>query len=171
VDQEYNPFPEVVSKNWRTYRKPFVPDGALRDIYVFNTDLDDWNRVAEFISRSGLEYQFSGAWAGLAFPSEISRLFQCGPDSDRTCLGIQICGVLVNCHFFMIDEIDFDLVPNEIDGPEKLQGILHFMLGMAKATGKPVLLTMENRREDVFFRCGPSDVKIEHVHRPNFEFE
>lgn len=43
-----------------------------------------------------------------------------------------------------MDEIEFDILPNEIDSIEKLNILISFMTNLSKVTGKQMTLTDEN---------------------------
>lgn len=69
----------------------------------------------------------------------------------------------MNCHFFAVEQIEFDLDPAEVSDPSRLEGLFAFMKGLASAVGKDVLLTPENVPSIVIFRCRPGATHVEHV--------
>ena len=69
----------------------------------------------------------------------------------------------VNCHFFVEDEIEFDLDPREVTGPNQVEAIVGFMTLLGDVTGKAVTLTMENTPEAVIFRRLPGRQSVEWV--------
>lgn len=79
---------------------------------------------------------------------------------------MDVSGIQLNCHFFTVVEIEFDLDPRKIVDPGKLDSVFDFMRGMANAVGKDVVLTLENHPQHVIFRCRPGSIRIEHTGGP-----
>ena len=152
---------EVVQR-WSAFEPEFYRDGSLRDIYVLNTQLPHWAAAVDFVAER-YALSFTGAWQGASLPRDIEQLFPTDPESQATALSVDVGGVLVNCHFFAVDEIEFDLDPADVRDPSRLDGLFAFMKGLANAVGKDVLLTPENMREIAIFRCRPGAEQIEHV--------
>jgi len=65
-------------------------------------------------------------------------------------------GIGVTCHFFAAEQIEFDLRPEEVTGPERLAAVVSFLSRLATVVGKPALLTMENMPEEGFLRSDPT---------------
>ena len=140
-----------------------APDGSLRDVYVFGTSLEDWDRVLAFAAScdATVEYLVDGE-AQSSLPTAAAA-FALRPDASpllRLCLN----GVTFASHFFTSDEIEFDFVPNEIDKPERLQALLQFVEGLGRSTGKAVVVTQENSPELTFLRYDPHRSSVEHIH-------
>jgi len=150
------------TQQWTVFEAEFYRDGSLRDIYVLDTQLQDWAAAANFIARR-YRFEFTGAWQEASFPSDIERLFPTDPESPLTTLSLDVSGVRVNGHFFTAHEIEFDLDPAEVSDPSRLDGLFAFMKGLASAVGKDVLLTPENMREIAIFRFRSGADQIEHV--------
>lgn len=150
------------AQRWSVFESEFYRDGSLRDIYVLNTHLQDWATAVKFVA-GRYAFHLSGAWQGTLFPPGIEPLFPTGPESQLTALSFDVGGVRLNCHFFAVDEIEFDLDPAEVSDPSRLDGLLAFMKGLSNAVGKDVLLTPENMRDFAIFRCRPGAEYIEHV--------
>jgi hypothetical protein len=150
------------TQRWEDFEAEFYRDGSLRDIYVLDTQLQDWCAAANFIARR-YRFEFTGGWQEAIFPRDIGQLFPTGPERQLTALSLDVSGVRVNCHFFTADEIEFDLDPAEVSDPSRLDGLFAFMKGLASAVGKDVLLTPENMREIAIFRCHPGADQMEHV--------
>ena len=100
-------------------------------------------------TRPSLTYRLDGEPA--APPQRVEAIFEAG----RT-QGVLLCFLVgeatMNCHFFVEDEIEFDLDPREIGGPAQAEALTGFMALLGRATAKTVVLTMENAREAVIFR-------------------
>jgi hypothetical protein len=151
------------TNQWGKFAPAFYQDGSLRDICILNTLRHDWANAISFISTQKYKTSFSGAWAQQSPPSDIASLFPTGPDSEFTLLSIDLSGIIVNCHFFTEDQIEFDVNPSDVNSPERLDELFNFMKGLANAVGKDVILTGENEPESPLFRCSPQCVVIEYM--------
>jgi len=67
--------------------------------------------------------------------------------------------VLLSCHVFGSEEIEFDLDPGEVAGPAQLEGLV----GAGDEQARPV--DMENMPEANIFHCLPVDQRLEWVPR------
>lgn len=150
------------TRRWDIFKAEFYRDGSLRDIYVLDTQLRDWNAAAKFIAQR-YRLEFTGGWKEATFPTDIGQLFPTSPDSQLTALSFDVEGVRVNCHFFTTDEIEFDVDPAEVNEPSRLDALFAFMKELATAVGKDVILTPENMREIAIFRCRPEGDQVEHI--------
>lgn len=140
--------------NWEKIAPAFEADGALRDIYILETSLADWQAVLDGIRASQPAFKFEDAYSDGTFPVLAERLF--APDREVSpLLSLFIEGMQVNCHFFDADEIEFDLDPSEVTGQTGLDGLLAFMRLLSNATGKAAILTDENDRTNPIFRIVP----------------
>lgn len=144
-------------------RAEFFRDGSLRDIYVLSTRRENWAVAAIFMARR-YPFEFLGDWREATFPNDVGRLFPTSPDSPLTTLAIDVSGVRVVCHFFTVHEVeldlDLDLDPAQVSESSKVDAIFAFTKGLSSAVGKGVLLTPENLREPVIFRCRPGQAWI-----------
>jgi hypothetical protein len=155
------------ANSWPEFKEAaFYQDGSLRDIYVHDTQIDDWNRAAQFIAQK-YQLQFLGEWHQLKFPDDLDRLFPTGDLIDRPVLGIDISGVTLTCHFFDTEKIELDLLPSEVSDPERLDAVFDFLRGLASAVGKRADLTEENVPDAVIFRALPDGSTIEYMNYQN----
>lgn len=148
---------------WEQVAKDFEScDGALCDIYVQNTTVDDWQAVMDSLERSKLDIELQIDGQVVELPQDISELLFRHPDASCPCMYVQIGSTTLNCHFFTDEEIEFDLNPRDMR-PELLSSILDFLKMLGRATSKPVILTDENSPEATIMRFGPTDTEVEYV--------
>jgi hypothetical protein len=133
----------------------FQPDGALRDIYVLDTTLDDWDVAFRFLVDS-YAHQLTSGNPEQAFPASASDVFHQQETGHRMSLHLDVGGVLVNCHFFSPDEIELDLDPSDVSNQETYQSVLRLVMGLAAAVGKRAILTHENTQEAVILAYEPA---------------
>lgn len=126
----------------------FYIDGSLRDIYVLDTCLTDWNDFLNYIVKSEYIYDI-----GLYRDNEIidfkglniTDLFNLKKEHFLT-LSFRIDDVLICCHFFTIDEIELDVDPSNIN-LNRVNSIVNFMKKLSIEINKEVILTPENTKE------------------------
>jgi hypothetical protein len=129
---------------WERHRELFEWDGSLIDIYVLDTTMADWQRMLDCVRSSAYElrYRVEGA-ADLPLPQRVEAIFAQRSDAG-TLLTIDAPQLCVNCHFFTVEEIDFDIDPRAIDGQPRLDRLVDFIGMLRDALNKEVLLTPEN---------------------------
>ncbi|MBL0731206.1 hypothetical protein [Piscinibacter sp. HJYY11] len=129
-------------------------DGSLRDVYVFNTTIEDWETLIAFARAHKHEYTKDGVVAVL--PNAKALL---GDREHSHLLSVQAGNVSINCHFFILEEIELDIDPREIAGPEEHACVLRFIEQLAEATQKDVVITAENSPDAALLRY----VHLRHV--------
>jgi hypothetical protein len=146
--------------NKLVYEEAFECDGSYRDLYVRSTSLNDWHDFLKFVdaTRYRLSFQIDGTPAQT--PSDATLLFTA---DTHPLLQIHLEGVTLHCHFFLVEEIELDLDPQELtddhDGA-RADAILAFMAELGEALRKPVLMTAENAPDAVMFRYDPATEQI-----------
>lgn len=145
--------------NWPQIAPHFRYDGALRDIYIHNTSKDDWAHVWNFllINRSRLSFSIDGAVTSP--PLTVGQVFDMRRVHAVTAsyiLGKQ----RLNCHFFAEQEVEFDLNPCDVTGPDEAEQLEEFLRVLGRVTGKQVSLTHENAPYDVIARFDPTTGKL-----------
>ena len=100
------------------------------------------------LSQSELPLSFKTQGAISPLPADLSEVF----DSRDGLLSVNLDGMVLNCHFFGADEIEFDLDPCEVASADKARALIGFMEILGTATRKPVILTHENAREAIILQ-------------------
>jgi hypothetical protein len=145
--------------NWDQVAPDFEYDGSLRDIYVLETTASDWQAVLDAIWPSLYFRSFKIDDADSGRPT-MAELFNPGT-TRRMCLDVG--GIVVICHFFGEDEIEFDLDPREVTGQVQLDALADFMILVGRATRSPVILVPENMREAPILRYAPATGQVNWV--------
>lgn len=121
------------------------PDGSLRDVYLGGIDVEGWSKFIRYASTYRLTYTADGEKADFPGVPEVFRL------RDRShCLSIWVGAATANCHFFLEDEIELDLDPREVLGPNEHNALLGFIEGAALALGVTATLTPEGAQNSPF---------------------
>lgn len=149
---------------WRLVAPDFAFDGSWRDIYVLDTTLSDWqvalDRLRQF--EPAPIYRVDGE--ARAIPDRAEDAFETRA-SAVALLSFSIGKAVLNCHFFAVDEIEFDLDPREIGDSDQFETLVGFMGLLGELTGKVVLLTPENFKESPILRYSPETRQIVWVPR------
>lgn len=117
-------------------------DGQLLDINIFDTTAADWQTLLDFLpTKFVCAYLEDHArvctvpvYTTIAERREFATLL----------LSIDIDGITINTHFFRTETIKFDILPNEVDTPEKADKIIGFMQSLSQLLKKDVFLDEEN---------------------------
>jgi hypothetical protein len=153
--------------NWSAIRDEFIFDGALLDLYVLGTTVWDWTLLLRTLGRTGYRLTFQSGGKVEALPGDAQSLFQSREPSHL--LKIDVSGIQVICHFFADEEIEFDVDPREVDGQERLDALIGFLVFLSRTLGKEAILTPENFREKPILRVLPPDGIVEYLSFPRDE--
>jgi len=134
-------------------------DGSLRDIYVQNTEALHWNRFDRLLNQYECTYSFDGV--ALPFPGSRSVLAN---REGSHLLSILLDGpVVICCHFFIPEQLELDISPNEVTGPGQHEKVLSFVENLAEVLELPADITPENCEQNPFLTYLP-DTKSWHIH-------
>jgi hypothetical protein len=145
--------------DWSLIAPDFQHDGSLRDIYILDTSIDDWALVWQvLIAESGrLAFEVDGV-AGTP-PADVREAF--GLRASHSVIASYRLGKQrLNCHFFVEDEVEFDLDPRDVDGPAEAERLAQFLVVLGRTTSKEVRLTAENGREAIIARYSPTSDSV-----------
>ncbi|MDO6745554.1 hypothetical protein Q4553_13375 [Tenacibaculum soleae] len=137
-------------RNWENIKWIFEKDGTLRDIYVQNIEISDWEKLIELLNS---EYKISYGNNEENFSNQIDLDYVKKMFADETgeleikFARIDLNGILIVCHFFLEDQIEFDISPSEIKSINELNLILEFMKSVSKKLNKEITLCGENQPE------------------------
>lgn len=109
-----------------TQERIFYCDGSLRDIYVRNTTFEDWRKLLLWVRAGKYKITYKIGETEASLPSDFDEVEKRMSEFGQL-LSIYVEGAILNCHFFWMEEIEFDLLPNEVDTEEKAEAILEFM--------------------------------------------
>jgi len=133
-----------MKKNWQQVKWIFKSDGALRDIYVQDVDQSDYRKLINLLN-SEYKIKFGEKNSPQIDFSYIQRMWTDESDElGSTSLTIDLGGVLIKSHFFIPEQIEFDLAPRQINQLSDLNLIIDFMSAISKTIKKQVTLTNEN---------------------------
>ncbi|WP_210487134.1 hypothetical protein [Rufibacter aurantiacus] len=139
-------------ENWETLKEEiYFVDGSLRDIYVFDTDKEDWKRWAIYVNENFTVQFFNGRTLKMEDRINIDDLllyFTNPADFTEVNKASIIFGnIYINCILFWEPEMESDIDPREVQSLEDHQAIVGYMKSVAKVLNKKVILTLEAIKE------------------------
>lgn len=146
--------------SWETCRRDFEPDGALRDIYVHGTSIDHWRTLFDMLRRD-YDLEFFVDSTGREIPIAVDEAFAIR-DTASPMLRFRIGGIVIVCHFFTTDEIEFDVDPREVTSQAALDELLGFLRRVGDTVGRAVILTYESDERHPFISYEPSRREFEY---------
>ncbi len=145
--------------DWNRCSAVFKPDGALRDLIVNGTSVEDWGRFRWFLAGGDYTLTFYRDDEEEELPEEFSSLVE-EPEIGLL-LQVDLGQVVLFCHFFGADEIELDLQPEDVNSEEALESVLNFMMDLGNALDKAVALTPANRHDKPLLNFAPGDTSVE----------
>jgi hypothetical protein len=146
--------------SWDQCKEDFRQDGSLRDIYITPATLADWRAIYPALCNFP-ELEFSVDGVVQPPPATVDEVFTIGT-SARPMLRFSVGRVLVVFHFFGDEEVECDVSPHEITSQADLVALLSFVGQLGDLTGRHVLITPENCREQPFITYYPDSKTFEH---------
>ncbi len=147
--------------SWEPYKYAFEPDGMLRDIYVFDTDVRDWQRVIDYMRTSPYSLEFAAGDDLHPLP-DAARIFELRV--EITCsLSVDRRGLNLKCYFLTTEEIEFDIDPRDYADGRHIDELIAFMRGLGETVDKPVVLTPESSPRYPLLWFDPARGEIERL--------
>ncbi len=141
------------------YSAAFKSDGALRDVVVGDTSVEDWGRFRWFLVAGDYTLTFFSDDEEEPLPEEFSSLVQ-EPEFGQL-LQIDLGQTVLFCHFFGSEEIELDLQPEDVNSEEALESVLNFMMDLGNALDKTVVLTPANRHDRPLLSFTPGNSSVD----------
>jgi hypothetical protein len=140
-----------MTTTWNNIAWIFEQNGSFRDIYIQDVSLDDWARMIDFLNEHyPLRYAINSMYKEsdqIDKEYALNYLIDNTREKESKSVTIEITGVNINCHFFLPDQIEFDVDPREIKSIDDYDKVEEFMISVSRMLGKQVTLTDENEIE------------------------
>lgn len=126
----------------------FEVDGALRDLYVFDTGVQEWQLMMKSLPALGAEWTLSidstssVDVVAMEDPAELFALLEDDEDASAT-LSIEVGEIAFKCYFFLVCEIEFTFDPELVASVDDFASLEKFMTWLGDSCRRPVLMTME----------------------------
>jgi hypothetical protein len=119
--------------DWNAVAEDFAPDGSLRDVYVLEANAEDWELVLKALGASSASVRYSVDGVEQPGPPSAQAAFAIHSVASPS-LRVAVGGIEFACHFFTTDEIEFDFLPSEVNGPDRLESLLEFVRSLGRTT-------------------------------------
>jgi len=130
-------------KQWQEIKSEFETDGTLRDIYIFEGDVELWDSFLKLISSSEYRTEFNHGEVGMSLPLSFAQI-KVLQETDPTTLFVWVGeNIQVNCHFFIETEIELDVSPHDIGSEEAFHELVSFLSWLSSSLNRKVCLTHE----------------------------
>ena len=140
-------------------KQAFHFDGSWRDIYVFDTTIDDWEKFLDFVRNYDCKLRLLHDGDPSAIPDTALKIFQ---DTEHShSLSMDIDDITIVAHFFRTDEIEMDIDPREITSQIQFDRFTNFVLALGSKLQKDIFITEENASEEIWFRYSFDKQKLE----------
>lgn len=135
---------------WNDIKWIFEPDGSLRDIYVQDISLRDWEKLIDHLnSNFNLTYSDTDK---IDKEYVLEYLRDTSGEMESKSLTIHLGQIKVNCHFFLSEQIEFDIDPKEVKSLSDFEQIEKFMISISEIIQEQITLTGENSPEFPLFK-------------------
>jgi hypothetical protein len=125
-------------------------DGALRDFYIYGTNRIDWNGLLRRSRRGWEKDYFTVDSERRELPQTFEEI-ESLREQANLCWSVLVGGAYVNCHFFCVEQIEFDFRPEDYRTPERWSALCEFFQEIVDAVGKCGVVTYENAEDDVCY--------------------
>ena len=137
-------------------------DGALRDIYVLETNIEHWRKLFKILTSAyKSEYYVDGSVKQI--PASVDEVFDLR-GSASPLMRFQVAGVTVACHFFCFEQIELDFDAREVNSETAFEGLISVLKLIGDGLNKRTIMTYENDEQNPFVSYEPS--KPEFVYFP-----
>lgn len=143
--------------NEEIYKSVFFNDGSLRDIYIIDTTIDDWNIIWDYIKTLNKVTLIVDGETVISIPNDIIDIFE-GRKDKSIFVSFDFNGVNICSHFFCISEIEFDISPKEINNTAKAEAVIKFLVTVSELLNKNVSISLENDKENPLITVGHKGV-------------
>lgn len=153
-------------KLWEELRRGvYNIDGSYRDIYVLQTNRQDWSNWIAFVNgHYPVRWEAEGYNDGQPLKKIeadfIAQRWQLASERLTVLGSVFLEQVQVNCHFFVDTEIENDIDPKQILSLADHERLMSYLVGLSTALGKEVIVTEENAEEAVWIRVNGSVIQF-----------
>ncbi|ARV08293.1 hypothetical protein BTO05_01045 [Winogradskyella sp. PC-19] len=133
--------------NWKELNNDiYFWDGSWRDIFIPDTDRNDWKIFVDFINERFDIKWFNENTQKTETKINFDRLIEFWDkkiDWNNTA-NIYLDNIQINTHFFTEDEIECDIDPREFNGINDHEKLMEFLTELSNRLNKRIKITPEN---------------------------
>lgn len=130
---------------WEEVKNFFDPDlmGALPDVVVPGTAVEDWQAVLNLARRRGWRREYSEDGAPAALPSAEDMLSARARDAGAGLEVWPVPGVMVRFYPYSAEQVLFDVDLRQLQGQAGVDLLCGLLAEVGRELGKPVLMSPE----------------------------
>lgn len=141
-------------KSWDSIKEEiYYEDGSLRDIYIFDTNKEDWRSWSNLVNEKFEVEFYNGRTQEIEDKINIEEVFNFWADqtgfTETNSATIKLGEVLIKCYFFIASEIEDDIDPREVKTEENHKAIMEYLQQISKTLKKKVVVTSKMAEEDI----------------------
>ena len=140
-------------------------DGSWRDIYVQNTESEDWEKWINLVNEKYRINWHNGktnqSEAKIKF--DVIKEYWEGNGELCSTANIFLDEIQINAHFFDDTEIENDIDPREFKSMDDHNRLIEYLKSVSMACNKEVIVTLENSPEYVLMKINGNEVQINEV--------
>jgi len=126
------------------YGRAFTDNEALLDIYIFGTTENDWNKILDYLySSHKYENEFFIDLQPSPISIDVKSIFDL-VSNYSVLLRVDKRELQLSCHFFIVEEIEFDIDHRAINSDNRLNRLLDFIHDIGNLLQKRVVMTPES---------------------------
>lgn len=152
---------------WKNLKeKVYYEDGgSLRDIYVFETTIEDWERWIDLVNQNYRVEFYNGFTEEKSDQIDVGVVKQYweGKTEMSNWATIFIYNFQIKCYFFISQEIENDISPKEFLSIEDHLHLMEYLKAVSGCLNKKVFLTEENYQKEYIKEATLIEVEKEKV--------
>jgi hypothetical protein len=134
-----------MTRKWNDIKWIFEPDGSLRDVYVQDISIREWEKLIDHLNDN---YRLTYSDQNKIDKKYVLEYLQdTSGEMESKSLTVNLGQIKINCHFFLVEQIEFDIDPKEIKSINDFQMIEDFITSISETLQEQVTLTEENTPE------------------------
>ena len=156
--------------NWKEIKnKIYYWDGSWRDIYIHETNHQDWGKWIDFVNSNFKIDWYNGKTESddNKIDFEVIQEYWNGKHDYCSTAKVYIDKIQINAHFFDDTEIENDIDPREFNSIDDHNRLIDFMTKLSKSLNKSVYLTPENCPEIRLIKVNGDSVELNVDTNPN----
>ncbi|MCP2342255.1 hypothetical protein [Actinomadura rupiterrae] len=136
--------------HWDKAKNFFDPRlmGALPDLFITDTTVEDWQKVFDLVLRRGWDWKFQEGTTERPLPTAAEALNR-PADAEVVVLRVwPTPGISVIFRPWTPTEINFDIDLRELHGQQGVDSLCRLLRDLGRELGKPVTMTAEGGRPE-----------------------
>lgn len=137
---------------WHASSSDFASDGALRDIYFTETNVEHWNSMLA-VAR-GMFGPVNVTFGARELKHDLTAKHFAG--KERALVQLSVGGINVTGYCFSTTELELSFAPVQLHDSSDLAQLLRFVISVSSYISRPALITPENAREIPILQVQPT---------------